>query len=139
MDLLEPYQYQEMVDFQPEYLSGFQGEKYNMISEDVEFRAHYKMSESAETLLKQSIGGYARLINRNEEIRVGAQQARYVLLPVWKYIYKYKEEMYPFYINGQTGKIIGKVPISTTKVLVYGGTLWACLMAIFAMIGYMGM
>ena len=138
MDLLEPYQYQEMVDFQPEYLSGFQGEKYNMPWQDVEFRARNKMSESAETLLNQSISGYTRLAHRNKEIRVGDQQTRYVLLPVWKYIYKYKEELYPFYINGQTGKIIGKVPVSTAKVLVYGGTLWACLMAIFAMIGYMG-
>lgn len=139
MDLMEPYQYQEMIDFRPEYMSGFQGEKYNMPSSDVEFRARNKMSESAETFLNQSISGYARLAHNNKEIRVADQKAQYVLLPVWKYIYKYKEQLYPFYINGQTGKIIGKVPVSTGKVLAYGGTLWACLMAIFAMIGYIAM
>ncbi len=139
MDLLEPYQYQEMVDFQPQYMSGFLGEKYNMSSKDVEFRARSKMSESAETYLKQSISGYVKLAHRNKEIRVGEQQAQYVLLPVWKYIYKYREELYPFYINGQTGKIIGKVPISRAKVFAYGGTLWACLMAILGMIGYLAL
>ncbi len=139
MDLMEPYQYQEMIDFRPEYMSGFQGEKYNMPSQDVEFRARNKMSESAEVFLNQSISGYARLAHNNKEIRVADQKTQYVLLPVWKYIYKYKENLYPFYINGQTGKIIGKVPVSTGKVLAYGGTLWACLMAIFAMIGYIAM
>ncbi len=139
MDLMEPYQYQEMVDFQPEYMSGFLGEKYNMPSEDVEFRARNKMSESAETYLNQSISGYARLAHNSKEIRVKDHHAEYVLLPVWRYVYKYKGEMFPFYINGQTGKVVGKVPISRAKVLAYGGTLWMCLMAIFAMIGYIGM
>ncbi len=139
MDLMEPYQYQELTEFKPEYMSGFLGEKYNMPAQDVEFRAKHKMSESAETFLNQSISGYVRLAHGNKEIRVGKQESQYVLLPVWKYIYKYKEELYPFYINGQTGKIIGKVPVSTAKVLAYGGTLWACLAAILAMIGYIAL
>lgn len=135
MDLLEPYEYQEMVEFCPEYMSGFFGEKYNMPAQEVEFRARNKMSESAETFLNQSISGYAKLAHRSKEIRVEDQQAQYILLPVWKYIYEYKEKMYPFYINGQTGKIIGQVPVSKAKVLAYGGTLWVCLMVIFIMIG----
>ena len=139
MDLMEPYQYQEMVDFSPEYMSGFQGEKYNMPAQEMEFRARNKMSESAESFLNRSISGYVKLAHRNKEIRVADQRAKYVLLPVWTYIYKYKEEMYPFYINGQTGKIVGKVPISRAKVFAYGGTLWACLMAILGMIGYLAL
>ena len=39
MNLMEPYAYEEMVAFQPEYMSGFDGEKYNMASELVEERA----------------------------------------------------------------------------------------------------
>lgn len=137
MDLMEPYQYQEMVDFQPQYLSGFLGEKYNLSAAELEGRARSKMSDSAETYLRQSISGYTRLVQHQKDVSIRDQKAKYVLLPVWKYIYKYKEQLYPFYINGQTGKIVGSVPISKTKVLVYGGTLWACLMAILGMIGYL--
>ena len=68
MDLMEPYQYQEMVDFNPEYMSGFQGEKYNMPAQEMEFRARNKMSESAESFLNQSISGYVKLAHRNKEI-----------------------------------------------------------------------
>lgn len=134
MDLMEPYQYGEMVDFSPEYLSGFQGEKYNISAGELEGRARAKMQDSALTFLRQSISGYARLTEHHKSIEAAEIKSDFVLLPVWKYIYKYKEQMYPFYINGQTGKIVGKVPVSKTKVLVYGATLWACLMAIFSLI-----
>ena len=43
MDLLEPYQYDAMGDFQPEYMSGFDGEKYNMAAGIVENRANAKL------------------------------------------------------------------------------------------------
>ena len=120
MDLMEPYAYGDLVEFNPELMSGFFGEKYNMPSSDVEFRARNKMSESAESYLNQSISGYNRLAHNSKQIQVKKHAAEYVLLPVWKYVYKYKGELFPFYINGQTGKIVGKVPISKIKVLVYG-------------------
>jgi len=139
MDLLEPFHYSDMVDFKPEYMSGFLGEKYNMTSDVVEFRAHEKMHESASAFLQQSISGYTTLHQYHRQIQSEEPQVQYVLLPVWKYIYKYKDVLYPFYINGQTGKIIGKVPISKGKVFAYAGTLWGCLMAIAGLIGYLAM
>lgn len=135
MDLLEPYQYNELTDFKPEYMSGFLGEKYNMSSELVEGRAKAKMSESAEVLLKQSISGYARVNALHKNIRADSVGTHYDLLPVWKYDYTYKEQSFPFYINGQTGKVVGRVPISKEKVWAYGATLWASLTAVIALAG----
>ena len=136
MDLMEPYNYGELVEFAPEYMSGFLGEKYNMSSDLVESRAKIKMQSSAEILLKQSISGYARMNQLDKSIEPTNTDTQYCLLPVWKYIYKYNDTLYPFYVNGQTGKIVGKVPISTKKVVAYGATLWALLMAIISMIGF---
>ena len=45
--------------------------------------------------------------------------------------------MYPFYINGQTGKIVGKVPVSKQKVWVYGATLWGVLTFGILLVGYL--
>ncbi len=134
MDLMEPYQYGQLQPFQPEYLSGFFGEKYNMPPEQVEGRAKAKMEEDANKLLHGTITGYGSLINRSQSIQVGSQSADYGLLPVWVYTYQYKDQMYPFYINGQTAKIVGKVPVSAAKVWAYGATLWALLTAILAMV-----
>jgi predicted RNA-binding Zn-ribbon protein involved in translation (DUF1610 family) len=134
MDLLEPYQYGQMVGFLPEYLSGFQGETYSLLSGEAQPRAREKMEESARQLLRQSVSGYADVKNLFQEIRVDGQKESYGLLPVWSYRYQYRGRNYPFYINGQTGKIIGKVPVSPGKVWAYGLTLWAVLAAVLALL-----
>jgi len=136
MDLLEPYNYGELVEFSPNYMSGFMGEKYNLQSETLEPRAKDKMTKSADALLSQSISGYSRVTTNSRNINAQNTKTEYCLLPVWKYDYTYKEENYPFYVNGQTGKIIGKVPISKKKVFSYGATLWAVLTALMFFAGY---
>jgi len=132
MDLLEPYGYDKLEPFKPEYMSGFMGEKYNMLSNVVESRAMQKMTEDAEHMLKTSYAGYATVRTQHKNIVPRRSVANYGLLPVWKYIYTYKEKEYPFYVNGQTGKIVGTAPISKPKVWAYAGTLWACLTFILA-------
>lgn len=133
MNLMEPYKYEQLEKFKPEYMSGFLGEKYNMEANVIESRARIKMEEDAKALLQQSIAGYGSLTERHKEIRVMESHSSYGLLPVWVYQYRYKEKLYPFYINGQTAKIVGKTPISTGKVWAYGLTLWAVLSAIMGM------
>ena len=134
MDWMEPYNYAELQDFKPEYLSGFYAEKYNMSSDLVEFRAKAKASEDAKNLMKESYAGYSSVKNVQEYLDLSDAEITYGLLPVWKYVYYYKEKEYPFYVNGQTGKIVGTAPISQAKVWTYAGTLWACLTLIMALI-----
>lgn len=134
MNLLEPYQYGEMEPFKPEYLSGFLGEKYNMPAQQVEPRARAKMEDDARELLKNSISGYTNVIDQAKSVQVLREQKSYGLLPVWVYQYRYHEKEYPFYINGQTAKIIGKIPVSSAKVWTYGITLWALLTAGLSML-----
>lgn len=137
MDLMEPYRYEELTAFSPEYLSGFMGEKYNMPAEGVEDRARRKIEDDTVELVKQSISGYGSVVDKSKNLRVDKQKAKCGLLPVWKYSYRYKDQDFPFYINGQTSKIVGTVPISRKKVWVYGATLCGALMAIL-IFGYYG-
>jgi len=137
MDLMEPYDYQELEPFTPEYMSGFMGEKYNMASSMLEDRIKDRVRDDSRTLVQQSVTGYGSVSEREASLRVKNHSAAYGLLPVWKYGYRYKEQDYPFYINGQTAKVVGKVPVSKTKVWAYGATLWAVLSAIL-IFGYYG-
>ncbi|MBQ4537236.1 MAG: hypothetical protein II994_06415 [Lachnospiraceae bacterium] len=134
MDLMEPYAYSQLVAFQPEYMSGFYAEKYNMGSVEIKNRAAAKMESSAKSLVKGTYTGYAGVVENRNNITVTQESSEYGLLPVWKYIYTYKEKEYPFYVNGQTGKIVGTAPLSTKKVWAYAGTLWACMTAILLLI-----
>lgn len=130
MDLMEPYDYGELTEFSPEYLSGFFAEFYNMSAEDIEKRATDKMDKDTKTLLRNSISGYSTVNRADEKSRIINRSTDYGLLPVWKYVYQYKEKEYPFYVNGETGKIIGTAPLSKLKVLIYSGALWFFLSVI---------
>lgn len=127
MDLMEPYDYSQFEQFKPEFLSGFYGEKYNVTSDLVESRARKKVNSDAASLLRDSYTGYSSVRTISQDLNVSNSEATYGLLPVWKYIYTYKDQRYPFYVNGQTGKIVGTAPISKAKVWAYAGTLWLCL------------
>jgi ABC-type Fe3+ transport system permease subunit len=41
-----------------------------------------------------------------------------VLLPVWSVAYRYREQVYRFLLNGQTGKATGQAPTSWQKVII---------------------
>ncbi len=134
MDLMEPFNYSQLTDFKPEYMSGFYAEKYNMPSVNVEDRARKKMNEDAEAMLRESYAGYHSVVAKGKDIRVNDSRTHFGLLPVWKYQYTYNGQEYPFYVNGQTGKIVGEAPVSKGKVWAYTGTLWGCLTAILFLV-----
>lgn len=134
MDLMEPYDYSKMIEFTPEYMSGFWAEKYNMTAEALEPRAKKKMDEEATALLKESYAGYQSVRTTSQNISVNQSSNFYGFLPVWKYTYVYDGKNYPFYVNGQTGKIVGEAPVSKKKVWAYTATLWACMTTILMML-----
>lgn len=130
MDLMEPYDYKQMIPFDPKYLSGFRAERYNMSAVQAENRAKHKMTEDTNVLVKAQVSGYSSVRTQRNDVRIQNAKQTFGLLPVWRYLYRYAGREYPFYVNGQTGKIVGIPPVSGKKVLAYAGTLWACLMMI---------
>ena len=55
----------------------------------------------------------------NKRIDTTLKQADYVLLPVWMVHYDYNKSEHTFAMNGQTGKVVGKPPISKAKVVAW--------------------
>lgn len=138
MDLMEPFDYGQLEGFQDKYLSGFYGEIYNMGADQLEDRAKQKAEKDAESLLRETLNGYTTLIPEHQTTDLDRNGVHYVLLPVWKYLYKYQGKDYDFYVNGQTGKIIGSTPVSKKKVLAYGSTvLGAVWIALSFLMGIM--
>ena len=43
---------------------------------------------------------------------------KYILAPIWIANFKFKDKVYNIVVNGQTGKISGKSPISALKVIL---------------------
>lgn len=120
MDLMEPFDYTELMEFDPKYLSGFFCEIYNNASSSYESHAQSKAIQSATSLLRESVMGYSLNTPVSEHnTAVKKSSVKYALFPVWLYDFEWAGKKYPIYVNGQTKKIIGNTPISVKKVLIY--------------------
>jgi hypothetical protein len=73
--------------------------------------------EDAETRLcsVRYVPGRARNVHVN--VRIEAMRSQPVLLPVWIMAYRYRQQVYRFLINGQTGKSVGRAPLSWFKIM----------------------
>ena len=61
------------------------------------------------------------------------------MLPVWMVNVKYKDKMYIFAMNGQTGEFIGNIPLDVGKAFLYFFIIFASVFAfviILSLIAY---
>lgn len=139
MDALEPYQYQDMKVFHTPYLAGYVAEKYDENAQELFPRVKQRIEQYASQYMRSTINGYQTTSVRSQRIDVKQESADYTLLPVWMICYSYEQKDYMFAMNGQTGKIVGKPPISKGKAAAWfggiTGALFVILECIFALSG----
>ncbi|MPN28013.1 hypothetical protein SDC9_175447 [bioreactor metagenome] len=109
---LYPYDLSALKPFNMGFLSGFLAEKRNVEKDAAQPQAHKIMAESAQTLLRDTTGGYGTVTTRNFSSTPSSESWRYALLPAWMLTYRYNDELYYFAMNGQTGQVAGRVPAS---------------------------
>jgi len=130
-----PYDFQGLKPFKMSFLSGFFAEKRNLEQKEVVEEAAAIIKNSAETLLENTIGGYGAVSSKNTTINSHDTSWQYVLLPAWMMTYRYKNELYYFAMNGQSGKIAGRVPVSKKKLNKLFWTVAACVTVGMALFG----
>lgn len=116
-----PFDFNNAINFDSSYLSGFVAEKKDIekealmssIEEDV-----YKYSKKVvrDSMTNESVN----IINSDFSIKPG--KFDYAMLPVWAISYNDKESNQNFFfsVNGQTGKVVGKLPIDKNKLYLSG-------------------
>lgn len=117
MDKMEPYNYNQLKEFNAPYLAGYIAEKYNYTDKDLFPRVKARTEGYVTTYIRSTITGYSTVNIQNKVIDVRQRNADYTLLPVWMICYDYKQAEHTFAMNGQTGKIVGKPPISIKKAV----------------------
>jgi DNA-directed RNA polymerase subunit RPC12/RpoP len=140
MDKLEPFPYDQLKDFKTPYLAGYIAEKYNYTDVDLIPRAKERISHYIESYIRSTLSGYSSVNYKNKEIQTEKTNSFYVLLPVWMVNYDHKKSEHIFAMNGQTGKIVGKPPISLQKVALWfsgiaAGTFFTLKLVSFIMGG----
>ena len=69
---------------------------------------------------RQQLSEYSSLIQQMEHHEVIGHCSEYTMLPVWMLNVKHKDKRYTFAINGQTGKVVGKLPMNKLKLALIG-------------------
>lgn len=119
MDKLEPYEYGSLQDFNTPYLAGYLAEKYNYDDAELFPRVKLRIDQYVEAYISSTTAEYSTTVYRNKQIDTQQTQAYYTLFPVWMVCYDYNQSEHIFAMNGQTGKIVGKPPISKGKVAAW--------------------
>lgn len=118
MDSLEPFEYKDLTSYNHAFLSGFLSEKYDVLEEDAQLRAKERTEKTSISLLQETVRHQqSTLIKHNLSIK--KENSNYFLLPVFMVNIKYRDKMYTFAMNGQTGKIVGELPLGTKEVIFW--------------------
>lgn len=111
MESLEPYDYSDLVDFQTAYLAGFLADKYDVDEKASEERANARIRESAQAVFDGTVKGYSTVTKEAGSIRLADAKVQYALLPVWILNTSWNGKNYLFAMNGQSGKMVGDLPV----------------------------
>ena len=111
MESLEPYCFDDAVDFQTAYLAGYFADRYDISSGQSIARANERIKRSVADEFMRTTAGFSGIHIENSSVRLGKNSAKYALYPVWLLSTSWKDKNYIFAMNGQTGKLVGDLPM----------------------------
>ena len=133
MDAIEPFDYEKLEPFSMAYLPGFLADKYDVEAEECAQRAEDRCRNSAIAAMEETVTGYSTCSVQHADVQLKQNDIHYALLPVWLLSTRWQDKIYLFAMNGQTGKLVGDLPVSKGKLAAW----FLGLFAVFAAIGWM--
>ena len=134
MEAIEPFEYKDLTQFSTAYLPGFFADKYDIDAKASAERADTRTRTSARDTLAATVKGYSSVAVEREAIQLTKGDVKYALMPVWMLNTKWQDKMFTFAMNGQTGKLVGDLPVSRLKYWAWFAGIAVPLMAIITFI-----
>ncbi len=125
MDAIEPFDYDELKPFSTSYLPGFLADIYDVEARDCASHADERAANTAEQIVASTVHGYSSCTPTSRRTRLRRGRVDYALLPVWMLSTRWNGKSFLFAMNGQSGKLIGDLPVSQ-------GRYWARFASIAA-------
>ncbi len=112
---LEPWDTENLVAYQDDYLSGFQAEAYQIDLENGFERAKEIMAGEIAVTIRSDIGGDHQRIH-DVKTQYNNITFKHILLPIWINAYRFQNKTYRFVVNARTGEVQGERPWSVIKI-----------------------
>lgn len=114
---LEPWNLSSLVSYNDKYIGGFRSESYQVDVAAGLNEAKNKMEPMIYSSIRRDIGGdEQRIFTVNTSYN--DVTFKHILLPIWISSYRYKDKVYRFLVNGQTGEVQGERPYSALKITI---------------------
>ena len=124
---LAPFDFSRRVPYRREDLRAHAVEDFGLSRRGARPLARALLAEAEKETCSAMIPGSSRNVHVNP--LVTNMRSEPVLLPVWINAYRWRDEVYRFCVNGQTGKVVGRAPFSFAKLAIL-----LCLLVIVALI-----
>jgi hypothetical protein len=112
-----PYDTKQLMPYQPQYLSGWSAESYQVPLADAWPIGRDIIYQYERSACDSEVPGDTHR-NLGVSTQLSALTFKHVLLPVWVASYRYHNKTFRFMINGQTGRVDGEKPVSWIKVTI---------------------
>lgn len=113
---ISPFDTNNSFVYDKRYLAGFSSEHYVVRLQSGWDNAKVTMNARIKSAI---LNGYRYDVVNYININSSFQNIKYkyVLIPIWIGVYNYANKTYRFIANGENGKVSGKTPVSTVKVI----------------------
>ncbi|MBO4580004.1 MAG: hypothetical protein J5715_07620 [Clostridiales bacterium] len=121
INAVSTFDFAKLRNYSPEFIAGFAAERYTVGLDEGWETAKKSISQKLRAnLTKQIRQRYRpdRIGSLNMSTAFDKVTFKYILAPIWIANFKYNNQVFSFAINGQTGKISGKSPVSAIKVII---------------------
>lgn len=136
-DGIHPFDCSDVKPYASGYLSGFLAEKRNVNQSDAVAEMQKEAASHAAGMMKSD--HTFNTLKGSTNFTVKKTDSRYVLLPTWVLTYKHdrNEETYYYMMNGQTGRVCGRLPLQKGKLWAFALGIGALVFAVLCMGGAM--
>ena len=134
MSSLEPYNMNELTDFNPAYLTGFQSEKTDETAEALDLKAENRAIMHTKRTIENCQSPYRMTGGYIITDLYKKCDPEFALLPIWFVNCYFKNQKYSYAVNGQTGKVVGEIPLSKSKFYTLMGMLSTVALILTAII-----
>lgn len=112
---LEPWNLSELLPYDDKFLSGFRSETYQVDVTTGLTTAKSIMSDVIYSRVRSDIGGDEQRVN-SVQTQYSNISFKHILLPIWISAYRFRDKVFRFLVNGQTGEVQGERPYSGWKI-----------------------
>ncbi len=112
-----PFDLNKAKPFTSDYFAGWAAEEYSIEADQAQITAEKEINVKEKEKCGKMVPG-----DTHKDLRVSTRfnnwLSELIVLPIWISSYKYKGKIFRFLVNGQTGEVVGKAPVSKLKIAI---------------------